>query len=181
MHATFAGVRPSEDSYSWAAVLAADRSVAVVGDTRDELIYALRRAGTQRFRLIPPEQVGLDAPPETIESDFDVVFAAAPDAGDGRSLLAARALLADGGLLVIVEGRTSSEAPTATSEPEGQIEQLERRCAALLRELVECEAALVQSDDQRGVLQVELQTMRTSLGWRVTGPLRWIESLVRRR
>ena len=140
----------------------------------------LRGAGTRRFLVIPPEQLTLDAPPDAIEPGFDVVFTGAPADGGGRSLLAAQALLADGGQLVVVAGRAASlrenEAGVAPSESEVQIEQLERRIAALLRELVECEAALVESEDRRDVLQNELRAMKMSVGWRLTWPLRWVGS-----
>jgi hypothetical protein len=129
--------------------------------------------------------LALEAPPDSIEADFDVVFTGAPADGNLRSLLAAQALLAGGGHLVVVAGiiafLSNGEAGVAAGEPEAQIDRLERRRAELLRELVECEAALVQSEDRRDVLENELRVMRRSLTWRVTRPLRWIWSLVRRR
>jgi hypothetical protein len=142
----------------------------------------LRGAGTRRFLVIPPEQLALDAPPDAIEPGFDVVFTGVPAAGGGRSLLAAQALLADGGQLVVVASRAASLRENEAGVATGQSEvQLERRIAALLRELVECEAALVESDDRRDALQNELRAMKMSVGWRVTLPLRWVQALARRR
>ena len=184
--ATRNGVQPSENGYSWATALAADRSVAIVADTGDELIYLLRRAGAQRFAVIPPHQLALDAAPGTIEATFEVVFIGAPADDNGSSLLEAQALLADGGHLVVVPSLhpapfAKNETGVATSESEAQIEQLERRRAALLRELLECEAALVESEDIRDALLDEIRAMSMTLSWRVTRPLRWVRALTRKR
>ena len=142
----------------------------MVGDAGEELIHALRGAGARRFRVIPPEELLLDAPPDSIEGGFDVVFTGAPADHDGRSLLAAQALLGDGGQLVVIAGHAT---PLLG---DSDVEQLERRRAAILRELVECEAALVQSEDLRDGLQNQMRAMKLSASWRLTRPLRWFES-----
>ena len=141
------------------------------------MIYALRRAGARRLLVIPPDRLALDTPPDTVEDGFDVVFASAPVNGNGQTLQAAQALLAEGGRLVVVAGR----AGVATGESDLPIEQLERRCAALFKELVACEAALVESENRREAVLREIRTLQMSVSWRLTRPVRWVGRLVRRR
>lgn len=181
---------PRLESHRWTSSIAAGRSVAVVGQLRDDLVLALRRSGASKLEFVRPEALASEAPSEYSPADFDVVVLAVEPESDSLELEAARSLLAPQGCLALVvhppsdapygadgTGRRGAEVDALV----GRLERSEARRAAILDELIECERALTRTQEFAQGVHDEILLMRRTVSWRVTWPLRWVRTHATRR
>jgi hypothetical protein len=164
--------------------------VAVVGDVGDELVLAVRQCGAARLTFVPEEALRADAPPDELRADFDIALVGVSAESDDHQVEAAQALLGPRGQTVVV-GRAAAESVSlgdangaASAEVEAlhaRIADLERRRAAVLVELVSCEAQLSRSTELADAVHTEILMMRRTVSWRITSPLRWMRARARSR